>query len=78
MDLPSSISWMNTLRILSKYCLWSMRLCLINPPVVDWKNERLVIYSIYSGICIFRENCVEYCSSNFLFMIEEYELPTYV
>nr|ULF47554.1 NADH dehydrogenase subunit I [Cathaya argyrophylla] len=75
-----TISRMSTLRILSKYCLWSMRICPINLPVVDWTfdwQKRLGIYSIYSGICIFCENCVEYCPTNGLSMSSKYELLTY-
>nr|QCA41737.1 NADH dehydrogenase subunit I [Abies chensiensis] len=33
---------MNTLRILSKYCLWSIHVCLINLPIVDWKFGRYI------------------------------------
>ena len=52
-------------------------------PIVNWELEtniqkkRLLNYSIDFEICIFCGNCVEYCPTNCLSMIEEYELSTY-
>ncbi|KAE9594046.1 putative NADH-plastoquinone oxidoreductase, subunit I [Lupinus albus] len=57
---------------------------MIDLPIVDWKletdirNKRLLNYSIDFGICIFCGNYVEYCPTNCLSMIEEYELSTYI
>nr|YP_010265897.1 NADH dehydrogenase subunit I [Botrychium ternatum]UHY94466.1 NADH dehydrogenase subunit I [Botrychium ternatum] len=60
-----------------------VRVCPINPPVVDWelgksvRKKQLKSYSIDFGVCIFRGNCVEYCPTNCLSMTEEYELSAY-
>ena len=65
------------------HCLWCVRVYSIDLPVVDWKLEtnvqkkQLFNYNIDFRICIFCGNCIEYCSTNCLSMIEEYKLSTY-
>jgi NAD(P)H-quinone oxidoreductase subunit I len=64
-------------------CKVCVCVCPINLHVVDWKlrknkrKKQLKSYSIDFGICIFCINCVEYCPTNCLSMIEEYELSIY-
>jgi NAD(P)H-quinone oxidoreductase subunit I len=61
-------------------CEVCVRVRPINLFVVDWKlrknkrKKQLKSYSIDSRVCIFYENCVNYCHTNCLSMIEKYEL----
>ncbi|KAL2954568.1 hypothetical protein AAZX31_19G230700 [Glycine max] len=69
--------------LLVKVCVYVCSIDLIDLFIVDWKlktdirKKQLLNYSIDFRICIFCGKCIEYCPTNCLSMIKEYELSTY-